>query len=154
MRCLTAVATGKSRFPALGKAEPKAIESAWAETRKALEYFLNLARENLGLESWDWVASNNALIVPVAYLARRPYADVDQMRMLRWFLLSSVWQRYSGAAETAMDEDLRLLKESDPFDALERVLKQEVGRLEVTADDLDDAGVGSPSSSPPTWPAA
>ena len=144
VRCLTAVATGQSRFRALGTAEPKAIESAWAETRKALQYFLNLARENLGLESWDWVPSNNALIVPVAYLARRPYADVDQMRLLRWFLLSSVWQRYSGSAETAMDADLRLLKESDPFDALEHVLKQEVGRLEVTADDLDDAGVRSP----------
>ena len=144
VRCLTTVATGQSRFRTLGTAEPSAIMKAWEETRKALEYFLNLARENLGLESWDWVPSNNALIVPVAYLAYRPYADVDQSRLLRWFLLSSVWQRYSGSAETAMDEDLRSLRESDPFEALERALKQEVGRLKVTADDLDDAGVRSP----------
>ena len=144
MRCLTVVATGQSRFRALATADPKAIGSAWKETRKAIEYFLNLARENLGLESWDWVRSNNALIVPVAYLARRPYSDVDESRLLRWFLLSSVWQRYSVSVETAMDEDLRLLREPDSFDALERVLKQEVGRLEVSADDLDDAGVRSP----------
>ncbi len=143
VRCLTAVATGQSRFPALGAADPNALELAWRDTRKAIEYFLNLARENLGLESWDWVPSNNALIVPVAYLARREYAEVDQARLLRWFLLSSVWQRYSGAAETKMDEDLRLLRGPDPFEALERALKQEVGRLEVTADDLDDASVRS-----------
>ena len=80
VRCLTAVATGQSRFRALGTAEPKAIELAWVETRKALQYFLNLARENLGLESWDWVPSTNALICagglpgPTAVRGRGPDA--------------------------------------------------------------------------------
>ena len=143
VRCLTAVATNQSRFRALGTADPKEIESAWRDTRRAIEYFLNLAGENLGLESWDWVPSNNALVVPVAYLARRPFDEVDRNGLLRWFLLSSIWQRYSGSAETSMDQDLRLVRDPSPFDALERVLLQDVGRLEVSAEDLDDAGVRS-----------
>ena len=48
VRCLTVVATGQSRFRALATADPKAIGSAWKETRKAIEYFLNLARGKLG----------------------------------------------------------------------------------------------------------
>ena len=144
MRCLTAVATGQSRFRAIGTASPETIQSAWGETRQAIEYFLNLTRENLGLESWDWVPSNNALVVPVAYLAGRPFSGVDTNRLLRWFLLSSVWGRYSGSAETRMDQDLRLVRELAPFDSLESSLKQDVGRLDVSADDLDDAGRNSP----------
>ena len=144
MRCLTAVATGQSRFRAIGSASPETIQSAWGKTRKAIEYFLNLTRENLGLESWDWVPSNNALVVPVAYLAGRPFSDVNTNRLLRWFLLSLVWGRYSVSAETRMDQDLRHVRELAPFDLLESSLKQHVGRLDVSADDLDDAGRNSP----------
>ncbi len=143
VRCLTAVATGQSRFRLLGTANPEHVKRSWTATRRAIEFFLNLAKENLGLESWEWVPSNNALAVPVAYLARRPFDEVDSKALLRWFLLSSIWQRYSGAAETAMDQDLRLVRAPAPFEALERALLQDVGRLEVAADDLDDAGVRS-----------
>ncbi len=143
VRCLTAVATNQSRFHVLGTVEPQHVERAWRDTRRAIEFFLNLAKENLGLESWEWVPSNNALAVPIAYLARRPFDAVDNKALLRWFLLSSIWQRYSGAAETTMDQDLRLVRGPSPFDALERALLQDVGRLEVAADDLDDAGVRS-----------
>ena len=143
VRCLTAVATNQSRFRLLGTVAPEHIEQAWRDTRRAIEFFLNLAKENLGLESWEWVPSSNALAVPVAYLARRPFNEVDDKGVLRWFLLSSIWQRYSGSAETTMDQDLRLVRAPSPFDALERALLQDVGRLEVSADDLDDAGVRS-----------
>ena len=96
VRCLTAVATQQSRFRTPGATDAGDVERAWRDTRRAIEFFLNLARENLGLESWDWVPSNNALVVPVAYLVRRPYEKVDSRALLRWFLLSSIWQRYSG----------------------------------------------------------
>ncbi len=143
VRCLTAVTTQQSRFRALETVKASDIEKSWRDTRRAIEFFLNLAKENLGLESWDWVPSNNALVVPVAYLAKHPYNEVKSEALLRWFLLSSIWQRYSGSSETAMDQDLRLVREDSPFEALERTLRQEVGRIKVTADDLDDAGVRS-----------
>ena len=37
VRCLTAVATGQSRFRTLGTAEPQTIKKAWKEARRALE---------------------------------------------------------------------------------------------------------------------
>ena len=144
VRCLTAVATDQSKFPALTNVAPDDLRKAWKDTAKAIEHFVNLVKQNLGLESWEWVPSNNAMVVPVAYLARQPKNEVDANGALRWFLLSSMWQRYAGSSETAMDQDLRLLREQSPFEALERQLKQEVGRLEVSADDLDDAGRRSP----------
>ena len=148
IRCVAAVATGQSKFPVLATFlgdSPNEFRISWRRTREAIEWFLNLARENIGLASWEWVPSNNALVVPVAYLARHNhYRDADTNGLLRWFLLSSVWGRYNRAIETRLDQDLRLIREDSPFVALERQLLQDVGRLEVSADDLDGAGINSP----------
>jgi len=144
VRCLTAVATGQSRFGPLGGVAEDALRSAWTRTKGAIQYFLNLLKQNLGIESADWLPSINAMVVPVAYLARTSMKDVDTKGLLRWFLLASTWQRYAGSAETTMDQDLRLLGDSDPFAALTHQIVQAVGRLDVTGADLDDAGVQSP----------
>ncbi len=145
VRCLTAVATRQSRFPPLANVPEDAIRDAWRKTKRGLEYFVNLLRQNLGIESADWLPSINAFVVPVAYLARLDDPrDADTKGLLRWFLLASTWQRYAGSAETTMDQDLRVLNEPDPFALLAHDLRQAIGRLHVTADDLDDAGVSSP----------
>jgi hypothetical protein len=144
VRCLTAVATGQSRFGPLGNVAEAELRAAWTRTRKAVEHFLNLLNRNLGIESIDWLPSINAIVVPVAYLARVGARDPDVNGLLRWFLLSSTWQRYAVSAETTLDQDLRALNEPHPFRALEEDLHRRIGRVEVTAADLDDAGVTSP----------
>ncbi len=145
VRFLTAVATGQSRFPPLSNVPEVEIASAWQRTRKATEYFVNLLTQNLGIESTDWLPSMNAMIVPITYLARVTQPrDVDTRSLLRWFVLASTWQRYAGAAETTMDQDLRVLDEPNPFALLVHDLLQKSGRLQVSAEDLDDVGITSP----------
>jgi hypothetical protein len=145
VRCLTAVATGQSRFPPLANVPGATVRESWGKARRAVEYFVNLLRQNLGIESTDWLPSINAFVVPVAYLARVDHPkNADTRGLLRWFVLASTWQRYAGSAETTMDQDLRVLNEPDPFALLTHDLRQTIGRLEVTADDLDDAGINSP----------
>jgi hypothetical protein len=85
----------------------------------------------------------NAIVVPAAYLARMNYKRVDTKAMQRWFVLASMWNRYGGSAETAMDQDLRALSEDKPFELLIHDLRQAAGRLDVSPEDLDDAGVRS-----------
>ena len=65
IRCVAAVATGQSKFPVLAAFlgdSPNEFRVSWRRTREAIEWFLNLARENIGLASWEWVPSNNALV--------------------------------------------------------------------------------------------
>jgi hypothetical protein len=145
VRCLTAVATGQSRFPPLATVPEGKIRDAWGKTRRAVNYFVNLLRQNLGIESTDWLPSINAFVVPVAYLASiSDPRKADTKSLLRWFVMASIWQRYAGSAETRMDQDLRVLTEPSPFDLLIHDIKQSIGRLAVTPQDLDDAGTNSP----------
>ncbi len=145
VRCMTAVATGQSRFPPLATVSEDRIREAWAKTRRGVNYFVNLLRQNLGIESTDWLPSINAFVVPVTYLSRISDArQADRKGLLRWFVTASMWQRYAGSAETTMDQDLRVLSEPEPLGLLIDDIRQSIGRLEVAATDLDDAGVNSP----------
>ncbi len=144
VRCMTAVATKQSQFPKLCDVSEADVKKAWEKTKDGMEYFVNLMRENLGIESSDWLPSMNALIIPTAYLARTSIKSVNKNKLLQWFLLASIWGRYSGSAETRLDKDLKALDETDPFAVLIDNIKQEVGRLELTAEDLDDANMNSP----------
>jgi hypothetical protein len=144
VRCLTAVATGQSRFGPLASVREEDIRRSWTRTRSAVQYLLNLLKNNLGIETADWLPSRNAIVVPVAYLARTRHQDVDAKGLMRWFLLASTWQRYAGSAETALDQDLRALVEPEPFRLLSQQILQGIGRTEVLPEDLDDAGTQSP----------
>jgi hypothetical protein len=144
LRCLTAVATGQPAFPPLALVPEPEIVPAWDRTASAVRLFLNLLRNNLGIDSADWLPSLNALVVPVAYFARKSFGEIDAKKVLRWFLLASTWQRYAGSAETDLSRDLRALSNHEPFDDLIEIIRHSAGRLELSAQDLDDAGVSSP----------
>ena len=146
VRCLMAVATGESRFENLREhlsahTSSDDLSTAWVKTQEAIHTFLTSLKTELGVESWAWVASNNALVVPVAYIARTPAAQRDIRANLRWFLLSLAWRRYGSGAPARLKEDLDDLKRPEPFVALEQRLSSRVGRnLEITPEDLEGGG--------------
>ncbi len=115
------------------------LANSWEQTRKAIEGLVNILRSNLGIQSSKWLASENALVVPVLYLAISPNPDTKSM--ITWFLHASMWGRYSGAAETALDQDFALLLESTT-PSFRQLLKQV--RREVKEEDLRRAGIQSP----------
>ena len=143
IRCLMAVAMGESRFKNLqnrltSDTDVVALKDAWIATQSAVHTFLTWMNSELGVESWSWVRSNNALVVPVTYIAKTNKPDRDLRATLRWFLLSLAWQRYSQGAEGRMKTDLDDLDKEDPFAALEQSLERQVRRpLRVTAGDLE-----------------
>lgn len=141
IRCLAAVATGRSELTAIRDLSAPDLDSAWGKTTPAIEDFLNHLRNDLGVDSWDYVSAGNALVIPVACIAHYGSKDVDKRKLLRWFLLSLTWQRYSAGAEGRMNQDLRDLKVEQPFEALEERLRHATGRrLEVLPTDLDRGG--------------
>ena len=144
LRCLTGVVTKQSGFRGLDKSEKESIEEGWEKTKRAVRDFLNLLRLGLSLDNWGWVRSKNAIVGPVAYLAHQDRSQIDPEKLLRWFLLSSIWSRYSQQPETRMTQDIRTLtQEKDPFPILDQRIIQHSGRLMVSPDDLEKATVKS-----------
>lgn len=149
IRCLIAVSTGEARFARLCNrlSTPSSIDdlrTAWGRTKDAIETFLTELKGKLGIESWQWIASKNALVVPVAHIATTPKAARDIKGALRWFLLSLAWQRYGAGAEGRLKQDLDDLATPTPFKSMETRLAQQIGRgLEITPDDLAAGGTAN-----------
>ena len=147
IRALIAVGTGQSRFMHLvdfWKRTPRDIKKIWQETRRGIDAAVNFVRHNARFESSDWLPSLNALIPLVVYFARnrRIVRDVE-IGLLRWFYVASLRGRYSGSAETAMDEDIKAIQGKNPVEALYRNAVE--GRaVDITPDEFDDAGLRNP----------
>jgi hypothetical protein len=149
VRALIATGTGQSRFKSLTdfwKKSEAEIESLWHRARRAIDSAVNFARQNARFEASDWLPSLNALIPLAAYFDKYPaIAPSVEEGLLRWFYLAFLRGRYSGSAETAMDEDIKAVAGPDPVSQLVRNATPAGGGTEaVSSDEFDDAGWRNP----------
>ena len=148
IRALIVSGTGQSRFRYLAdfwKKQPSEIKKIWKSARRGIDAAVNFVRQNAGFESSDWLPSLNALIPLASYFEQHDTVTGDVERgLLQWFYVASLRTRYSAAAETAMDEDLKAIQTGDPIRELMRNALGSNRKIEVCADEFDDAGWKNP----------
>ncbi|KYF57218.1 hypothetical protein BE08_41755 [Sorangium cellulosum] len=128
---------GRNRTP-LHELEEREVLSAWKRTQQATERAIGLVRSELGLVNMD-VLWSGALLVPViALCATQAPRDLDARGIAAWVALAALAHRYSGASETALDQDLRACRASDPLGQLLSNLRQV--RSQLVADESDFSG--------------
>ena len=101
---------------------------------------LSLAKSDLPTE--------NVLVPATIFLARqggRFPSDTIKRRFIRWLYLAGLWARYSGSAETKLQQDVALVAGSDidPTHELETAILRERGRVALEEGDLDRARINS-----------
>lgn len=127
---------GRNRTP-LHELESKVVLNAWADTKRATGEALDLIRSELGLVNMS-VLWSGALVVPViALCATLAPKHRDAPGIAAWLALAALVHRYSGATETALDQDLRACRSSDPLGALLSNLRQERPSLTATPEDFE-----------------
>jgi hypothetical protein len=128
---------GRNRTP-LHELQQSEILKAWKLTQRATEQALGLVRSELGLVNME-ILWSGALLVPVIVLcATTPPRQRDSPALVAWLALAALHHRYSGSSETALDQDLRACRASDPIGALLANLRQ--GRPSLLAEANDFAG--------------
>lgn len=139
LRVLIALVTGQSKFQSVNAIPLPTLQAGWDRAKKALDFALNFAKSNLGVDSPS-LLSSPFLFITLAYWAdnldyRIEPQGADDFR--RWFLVSNAKGRYSrGSSETILSEDLALLRDGGtPEDLIQR-LTQQVGRLDFSVDEL------------------
>ncbi|MDE0144310.1 MAG: DUF262 domain-containing protein [Nitrospira sp.] len=140
LRSLVAFATGQSRFLTVGGLSLDALQVGWKESRRGMEFALNFMRSNAKIESPALLASPFILITVAYYGHKRDYSlspdESEQLR--RWVLLVNAKGRYSrGSSETILDQDLAILREGKGTNELTERLRQQVGNLQVTPQELE-----------------
>jgi hypothetical protein len=140
LKNLIAFATGQSRFLTVGNLTLEKLQSGWQASCRGMEYALNFLRSNAGIDS-PALLSSPFLIIALAYYGhQRGYsltaAEAEQLRY--WVLIANSKGRYSrGSSETLLDQDLATLRTGGGAAELLDRLRQQVGRLDITPEELE-----------------
>lgn len=140
LRNLIVFATGQSRFLTVGSLSISSLQDAWTKARAGMEFAINFLKNNTGIDSPGLLSSPFLLITVGFHGHMHDYAlDAGESENLRrWVLLANAKGRYSrGSSETILDQDIAVLRESGTAQYLIDRLQRQVGRLDVTADELE-----------------
>jgi hypothetical protein len=131
----------------LAAATDDELNSGWASVRRGLRELVPLLRQNLGATHSSVLPSTNALLPLVVLLGERPkgpLAGSTADGILYWYLVSTIRNRYSGAADTLLGQDIPAAREPEPVKTLMGNLGLAGSRVEVTPQALAGRTVGSP----------
>jgi hypothetical protein len=140
LRNLVSFATGQSRFLTVGGLPVEVLHTAWKQSVEGMEFALNFLRSNVGIDSPALLSSPFLTVVIGYYGHKRGYGlSPDEAQRLRhWVLLTNAKGRYSrGSSETLLDQDLSTLRAGGGADDLLDRLRLQVGRLDVSPDELE-----------------
>ena len=139
LKNLVVFATGQSRFKTVGSIPLETLQSSWEESCKAMDFAISFLKNNLDIDS-PALLSSPFLLVTTAYFARQQDYEItpeEASRFKYWALTANAKGRYSrGSSETLLDQDLTALRGGGGADALIERLRQQVGRLDISATEL------------------
>jgi hypothetical protein len=140
LKTLVALVTNQSRFLTVGSLTRPQLEAGWKRTKRAMDYAVNFAKANVGIDSPTLLSSPFLLITTAYWSDQRGYQidPIEAAAFRQWFLIANAKGRYSrGSSETLLDQDLSTLREGNGGgEELRQRLVQQVGRLDFSADDL------------------
>lgn len=129
---------GRMRTP-LHELERSEVQAAWNTTKRAVSDTLALVRNEFGLVNMDILWSGALLVPVIAYHIATTPRERDTRGIAGWLAMAALLHRYSGASETALDQDLRACRESDPVGRLLSNLRKDSGWIGSEPDDFEGA---------------
>lgn len=140
LKGLVAFVTGQSRFLTIGNQRLEALQAGWEQSCRGMEFALNFLKNNARIDSPALLSSPYILIAVAYHGHKRGYElpEEESRRLRHWVLVANAKGRYSrGSSETILDQDLTLLRGGGDAEALIGRLRQQAGRLDIVAGELE-----------------
>jgi hypothetical protein len=140
LKNLIAFATGQSRFLTVKTLTKQKLQDSWEKSCEGMEFAINFMKANAGIDSPALLSSPFTLITLAIYGHQRDYqiAPHEAKDLRQWTLIANAKGRYSrGSSETLLDQDLATLRQGGGAVEMMDRLRLQVGRLDVTAEELE-----------------
>jgi hypothetical protein len=128
-------------------ATDETLEHGWATVRCGLRSLIPLLKNNLKVSHSSLLPSMLVLLPLVVLLGERldePLLPETADAIVYWLLVATIRNRYSGATDTTLGQDIPAARSADPVRTLLANLGFVRTRLEVSPDDLVGRSVNSP----------
>jgi hypothetical protein len=131
----------------LAAASDEELEQGWQIVRRGLRHLVPLLKNNLKVSHSSLLPSLLVLLPLIVLLGQWPDEPMDAETadgILYWLLVATIRNRYSGATDTLLGQDIPAARSPDPVRALLTNLGIVGTRVEVTPRDLAGRSVNSP----------
>ncbi len=140
LKNLVVFATGQSRFLTVGNLQLLDLQAAWKKSCKGMEFALNFLKSNAQIDSPE-LLSSPFILIALAYFGHVRGFELstqEESKLRYWALVANAKGRYSrGSSETLLDQDLAIIARDRDIQGLIDRLRQQVGRLDITAEELE-----------------
>ncbi|MET9777754.1 DUF262 domain-containing protein [Streptomyces sp. NPDC006367] len=145
------LSTSGKRLASVAKltaASKETVEAGWEKVQRGLARVVPLLEEKALIPTTALIPSLAALYPLVLYYGQQPEVtevpEELENGLLYWFLAATARNRYGGASDTALTQDIRMLDTEDPVASLLSNLGIHKGGISVTASDLAGRNHQSP----------
>ncbi|MFE9625505.1 DUF262 domain-containing protein [Streptomyces sp. NPDC006527] len=132
----------------LTAASKETVEAGWEKVHRGLARVVPLLDERLLIPTTALVPSLAAIHPLILYYGRHPegapISEEVENGLLYWFLTATARNRYGGASDTALTQDIRALDAENPVAGLLANLGIREGGMSVSANDLAGRNHQSP----------
>jgi hypothetical protein len=124
LRNVNTILTGEAKFLYLHNVEKEKVVTGLDKAIKAINYMLNLISGRLGLDHDRVFFGRYALPVMVHYYDKKGgiLDEIEQDKLIFWYVQAAMWGRFSGSTESFIDKDLNVIE--DKNGALDRLIEQ------------------------------
>jgi hypothetical protein len=150
-RALTGAVLGGGLSPwshsRLAEASDEELEAGWRTVQRGLRHLVPLLKNNLKISHSSLLPSMLVLLPLVVLLGERRDEPLDPQTtngILYWLLVATIRNRYSGATDTKLGQDIPAARSPDPVRTLLTNLGIAGARVEVTPRDLAGRSTSSP----------
>ncbi len=121
------------------------LKGQWERLSKedgVLDYVINVLQNEAHIPGSDYINTRDVLIPFIVHVDKNDLqiSHEEKVEFLRWIYAAMMWSRYSGSADSRVEHDLALLEAEKPTDHLMQEIRDDRGRIEVQATDLEGRG--------------
>jgi len=141
LRSLIAVGEGKAVIRYVSREfimnKDGKLDEAFRKLKISLNALIKMFQE-VGIFNLNLIYAENTLI-PIIYLYSRFESEFNFNKAFHYFLLALAEGRYSGSAETQLQEDVNKIKNASSFEKAIESLHESVHALKITPEQVEDS---------------
>ncbi len=146
-RCIAVIGTQRGVFNDVQRLDKENYIEAWQKTERSLDYLVNVLPAHAYIDETSFLSTQYVFFPLIYFLAHNDFKFPDAAtrdKFFYWLYNALMWGRYSGSSESALDRDIRTLKETNSVDELiKSIALTRGGNLTVSDADLEFQGVRS-----------
>ena len=145
VKCMIGTLTETMTYEQVYDVPEADLKSKWerlAEEGGIFDYVVNVLQNDGHIPTSDYINTRDVLIPFIVYLDKqnKQLSHEEKTQFLRWLYAAMMWSRYSGSSDTTVEHDLSLLENESPTEHLMQEIRDDRGRIEVQASDLQGRG--------------